>query len=100
MKIIINNRLYDTDTAEKIAEWHLGMYGELGYREEYLYRKKSGEFFLYAHEGDAFIPISIDEELLLGGENIVPLTERDTKKWLEKKADVEVYESLFGLPEE
>ena len=52
MKTIINGRMYDTETAEKIAGWDNGIYGrDFRSCEETLYKKKTGEYFIYGSGG-------------------------------------------------
>ena len=48
MKKIIKGKVYDTDTAQKVAEYSNNYpRSDLHFYEEELYRKKTGEFFLY-----------------------------------------------------
>lgn len=51
MKKIINGKKYDTETAKEVAckAWYY--YGDLNFVIEKLYKKKTGEFFLYAAGG-------------------------------------------------
>ncbi len=52
MKKIIDKKLYDTDTADKIAEWDNGHGTTDGhYVSEDLYRTKKGSWFLYVEGG-------------------------------------------------
>ena len=50
MKKIINERMYNTETATEI-DWqeNTANRGDYSYYREYLYRKKTGEFFLYGY---------------------------------------------------
>ena len=52
MKKIINGKVYDTDTAKLIGSWDNGIYGDLDSVSEDLYRKRTGEFFIFGHEGN------------------------------------------------
>jgi hypothetical protein len=48
MKKIINGKMYNTETAEEIGSWENTPYkSNYIYFKEYLYRKRTGEFFLY-----------------------------------------------------
>ena len=52
MKKIINGKKYDTETATKIGEYSNGYStSDFHYIDETLYRKKTGEFFLYGEGG-------------------------------------------------
>ena len=52
MKKIINHKMYNTETAERLASSSNGYgYDDFRYMEEQLYRKKTGEFFLYGEGG-------------------------------------------------
>ena len=54
MKQIINGKKYDTDTAKEIAHYCApGSVQDFSYFEETLYRKKTGEYFLYGKGGPA-----------------------------------------------
>lgn len=84
MKKIINRKKYDTETAELVK----GVNFECC--EHRLYRKKSGEFFLYYRPFPFF-----------GGEaTIDTMSEEDVKDWLEQRDFFDVWESLFGIIEE
>jgi hypothetical protein len=96
MKKIINGKKYDTFTATEIFNWDNDQYG-FSRCSETLYRKSTGEFFLYGQGG----PMSkysrrIDQNSWCEGEQIVPLTLEEAKLWLEEKSTVQRYEELFG----
>lgn len=56
MKKIINNKLYNTDTANSLIYWYNDLPSNDGYYyAEELYIKKTGEYFLYG-EGGALSP--------------------------------------------
>ncbi len=88
MKKIINNKLYDTDTAKAVSSRiDLGSVEGVFYGKT-LYRKRTGEYFVY-REGyrdmtDGIEPLSYDE----------------ARCWAEEHLDVEEYEAEFGLPDE
>lgn len=101
MKKIINGKLYDTETAKKVAEWSKNCArNDFSYYEEELYSKKTGEFFLYG-EGNAASPYNeYSYGSYTGGEKIVPLTYEEAREWAERKLDADEYIELFGEPEE
>ena len=102
MKKIINGRLYNTETAEKIAEWNNGIYGnDFRSCEETLYKKKTGEYFIYG-SGGALSKYSVPcgNNGSSGASDITPVTKEQAKIWLETKGDTETYIHEFGeVPE-
>lgn len=120
MKKIINGRRYDTSTATLIDYYMINNIGFdkvdkgnvesfkkfisekklLDQRLENLYRKKTGEFFLYNLNG----PMSKLAGRKLYGkrnyENIIPLSIDEVKEWMEECSDAETYESVFEIEEE
>ena len=100
MKKIIEGKMYNTETAKEVFKWDNGNYGKFEYCEEALYKKKTGEFFLYGYGGPmSKYAISRGNETS-SGEEINPLTEKEAKKWLEKKGDTKTYIETFGEVEE
>ena len=52
MKKIINGKLYNTETAKKLAEYSNDCtWSDFRCLEEALYRKRTGEYFLYGSGG-------------------------------------------------
>ena len=51
MKKVINGKMYNTDTAKRMADWSYGYPGNFEYYEEELYKKKTGEFSFMEREG-------------------------------------------------
>lgn len=101
MKKIINGKRYNTDTAVLIGSTGHGYPGDLEYWTEELYRKKTGEFFLYGEGG----PMSkysrrIGNNEWSGGEEINPISPRDAQEWAEKYLDADEYEQVFEKIEE
>lgn len=85
MKKVINGRMYNTITAQKMAtraKKREEMQAHWAYWEEALYMKKTGEFFLYATGG----PSSCYRDknaagLFTSGEKILPLTDSEAAEW-------------------
>ena len=101
MKKIINGKRYDTDTATRIGSAGYGYSGDLGYWAEELYRKKTGEFFLYGEGG----PMSkyarrTGSNEWSGGKEIRPLSPKEAQEWAEEYLDGDEYEKIFGTIEE
>ena len=102
MKKIINGRMYDTETAEKIEEWDNGIYGnDFRSCEETLYKKKTGEYFIYGSGGaNSKYSIPCGSNGRSGSSDIIPLTKDEAKIWMEEKGDPDAYTKEFGeVPE-
>ena len=86
MKKIINGRRYDTEAAEKVAEAYSNLArNDFGYWEEELYRKRTGEFFLYGWGGPASrYSKTAGLNSWSGGEKIRPLTIEEAQKWVRR----------------
>ena len=86
MKKIIKGKVYDTDTAKECVRVIYNPYGnDFDYHIDYLYQKKTGEFFLH------------DERYGTG--TITPLTYTEAQKWAEENLDGDEYIKIFGEPE-
>lgn len=84
MKKIIMGKVYDTETAKEIGYYNDQPTGNLS---EYLFRKKTGEFFV--KRWDAW-----------NGDSIQPITYTEAQDWLEKHGSAEQYIAVFGEPDE
>lgn len=106
MKKIISGKLYDTNTAERVAQWDNGKYtNDMYYTSVDLYRTKTGNWFVhkvYGH-GDNGIAVLTTEEVLVWAE------EHDLKeKEIEKisgllnveEASEEITRLTLRLPDE
>lgn len=101
MKKIINGRKYDTDTAELMAEWDNGDYSDFGFICEELYRKRTGEWFLYGRGGaQTRYAAGHGANNWGGGAEVVPLAEGEARKWTEEHCSGDKYEQIFGEVEE
>ena len=102
MKKIINNKLYDTESAKLAASWSSpGSVTDFSYYEESLYRKKTGEYFLHGCGGPSTkYAKSAGQNQWTNGEAIIPLTYENARKWAEEKLDGDEYEEIFGKVEE
>lgn len=102
MRKVIRGRLYDTSTAELIGDTSGGaeLRTDWHYWEEELYRKKTGEYFLYCYGGGLSKYGVWHGNTGDSGEHIKPLSYEDAKTWAEKSLDGDKYISEFGEPEE
>ena len=101
MKKIINKRLYDTETAKKLAEASSNLsVSDFNYWEETLYRKKNGEFFIHGHGGPMSRYATVTgTNSWSGGERIIPMSYKNAQQWAEEKISPDQYIELFGDPE-
>ena len=83
----------------------VGTYGNgnsgFGKCSETLYRKRTGEFFLYGEGGPmSKYGVAYGDNEWGYGEEIRPLTVDEAKAWAEKHLDADEYEEVFGEVEE
>lgn len=98
---VINGKRYNTETAEKVGDWWNGLsVRDFNHCSEELYRKRSGEFFLYGEGGPlSSYAVSHGNETS-GSEQIRPLSLDEAKRWVENRLDGEDYDRIFGAPDE
>lgn len=93
MRKILKNKVYDTATAQYIGAY-LGQWeNETRWFREELYKKRTGEYFLYS-EGGADSPHGKDGDV---SEEITPLSFENAKLWGEKRLDPNVCDMEFGI---
>lgn len=98
MKKIINGKMYNTEIAKEIATWNNSYNrGDFNYCEETLYKKKTGEYFLYG-EGGALSRYarSCGSSGSCGGSEFIPFSKTEAKEWMESNADADDYIAEFG----
>lgn len=101
MKKIINGKKYDTDSATIVCCYDNGYFSnDFNYCREELYRKKTGEFFIYGEGGANSIYSKSYGKYYSGGSEIKPITEAEAKEFVAQYGSVEEYEELFGEVEE
>lgn len=98
MKKIINQKRYDTKTAQERGYWE-NQYArnDFYWCAETLYQKKTGEFFLYG-EGNAASKYaeSCGNNSWTGGEKLIPLDYETARQWAEEHLTTDEYEEIFG----
>ena len=100
MKKVINGKMYNTETAKKMADWYYGYPGDFDYYEERLYKKKTGEFFLFGKGGARSKYSDNDGFETYGSCEIIPYSEEQARKWVEEHCSGDTYEEIFGEVEE
>ena len=98
MKKIINGKVYNTSTAERVCGRSNGRpTSDFGYCSETLYRKRTGEFFLHGEGGPSSrYAICIGNNEWGYGESIIPLSYDAAREWAEDHLSASEYESIFG----
>ncbi len=102
MNKVIRGKRYDTDTATLVYTWSNNyQYLDFNYIEKSLYRKRTGEYFLYVWGGaNTTYAKRVGSNSWSGGEYIKPISIDKAKEWLEENADADTYEKEFGTVEE
>jgi hypothetical protein len=102
MRRVIKGKLYDTDKAKRVHEWE-STYDVTDFKwyEETLYRKRTGEYFIYGYGGPmTSYAKRLNDSQWQGGEAIVPLTYEEARTWMEEHASTDEYEAEFGTADE
>jgi len=101
MRKIIRSKIYDTEKAQHIGSWDNGHYSsDFEYCSEDLYRKKSGEFFMYGEGGPLSRYAKRHGNDVSYGKRITPLSYEAAQKWAEEHLDADQYIAIFGEPTE
>lgn len=97
MKKIIKGKLYDTDTAAKVAEWETPTSAsDFKFCRETLYRKRTGEYFLHGEGGALSRYARREYDGMTWGEDILPLAYDTARGWAEQYMNVDAYQAEFG----
>lgn len=102
MKKIIKGKLYDTDTASRLATWDNNLtWKDFDFCEESLYRKRTGEYFLLGCGGArSKYSVSCGNNSWSGGESIIPLSFKAAIEWAQEHMPADDYMAEFGpVPE-
>ena len=101
MRKVINGKVYDTETAEWIADYSYSYHGDFHWYEESLYRTKKGTYFLSGEGGgmSKYAAYSPAGGGYSAGSDLFLLTEQEARQWVEKYGGVDLYGELFGLEE-
>ena len=101
MKKILNGKMYNTETANCLAEyWNGRSSRDFRHLSESLYRKKNGEFFLYGEGGPLTKYKEPYGDMWGDGNAITPLEADSAREWAEKYMSTDEYIAVFGEPEE
>lgn len=102
MNKIINGKKYSTDTAKAIGNGGNDFpTSDFHYLSETLYKKYTGEYFLYGEGGPMTIYARCVGDNSYGyGKNITPLSAKEARQWAEENLSYNDYVKEFGEPEE
>lgn len=101
MKKVIRNRVYDTETAQKLAEAEDYYQGDFRYCHEELYLKRTGEYFLYGEGGGmSAYADKYPGGGLTNGWKIIPLTYEQAREWAEDHMETDDYQKHFEVEDE
>ena len=101
MKKVINGKVYNTETAIKVAGWDNGIFSnDFRNCSEELYKTKKEAWFLYG-KGGAMSKYSVSHgNSVSGGSDIIAFSKTEAYNWLEEKHEIEAIEEHFGSLEE
>ncbi len=101
MKKIVDGKVYNTDTADRVAEYTAPGYpSDFSFYAESLYRTKNGRWFL-AGEGHANTRYAARYGDMYGwGSGLIPLSENEAREWCETHSvDPDVIAEYFKVEE-
>ena len=98
MKKIIGGRVYDTEKARELGTYaNAGSWRDFSHLEETLYRKKTGEYFLFGEGGPMTRYAEAEgQNSWSGGRRIMPMSYDEAREWAEEHLEADEYESIFG----
>ena len=98
MNKVIHGKGYNTKTAKMIAEYNNGLKrNDLGYYEEKLYIKKTGEYFLHGLGGKlSKYGVSHSNNSILN-ETIIPMSIAEAKYWAKTHLSYGKYNAIFDI---
>ena len=97
MKKVIEGKVYNTETATKIASESYSTPGDFNYVHEELYVTKKGNYFLFGKGGAASIYArDLGNNSYGGGSGIIPMSRKRAFSWCQKNDCVEAIEQYFA----
>lgn len=93
MKKTINGKIYNTETAKGIDKWDNGLpVSDFCWTEETLYKKKTGEYFLYCESGAMGKYAKYNDDGSVGyGECILPISNEEADEWLSGTKGIDMF---------
>lgn len=97
MKLIINSKRYDTETATRVAHYTNDLpYNDGHYVRESLCLTGKGNWFLYCEGGSLSQYSEVRGNFSFSGETLRALSQEDAQRWLEDRKLVEKLEQYFS----
>ena len=98
MKKIINKKLYNTETSERLHAWDNGCYGsDFQACEESLYKTLRGAYFIAGSGGPlSKYAKSYGSNSASGSSDITPLSKAEAMGWLEAHEGTDAIEKHFA----
>lgn len=97
MKKVIDRKVYNTETAELVAEYWNGLgTSDFRFLSEDLYRTRKGNYFLHGSGGAMTRYSESNGNSTWGIETIIPLIDEEAYEWLEENGYNEAIEKHFG----
>lgn len=100
MRKVIGGKVYDTEKATEVGRSAHGSTSDFGYYEETLFRKRTGEYFLYGYGHGASKYAEYHGGAWGEGGRFMPLALDDARGWAERELDADAYKEEFGVVEE
>lgn len=98
---IYKGRKYDTKTAKEVGCYENdGNWRDFHHYEETLYKKRTGEYFLFGEGGPMTKYAERVDNMWSGGKGINPLSYDEAREWAEEHLDADKYEAEFGVVED
>jgi len=73
VKVVLKKKTYNTDTATKVGNVNIGIFGDPCGYEENLFQTLKGDFFIYGRGG---------ESSRYPREHIIPITNAEAQSWI------------------
>ncbi len=101
MRRIINGKVYNTETAEKVAYWDNDLFvNDFGFMSEALYVTRKGNYFIHGKGGATSKYAKHAYGGRMAGESIVAITEKGALEWCEtREINTEIVFSRFEIEE-
>lgn len=97
MKKVVNGKVYNTDTAEEVANYSNGLGGrDFRNVDESLYKTKKGAWFLAGEGGPMTKYARACGNMTGGGDDIIPMSAEEALEWLEHHDETEAIEEHFA----
>jgi hypothetical protein len=97
MRKVIGGKLYDCDTATKVASATNGLReNDHKHCYESIYRTKNGNWFIYGEGGGLTKYRKPVGNAYTSGRDLQPLTAEEAMSWLEQHDEIDVLEQYFN----